>query len=180
MYSFSLDDCNALTVISDALVHRQCDRDATDVRTSTVASRSASATSSPQWCCDKHRVDVETSRNRMIEERRLTNVCAVRERLRRLDAHKDGFVSRELLRLLAQKAAADGGHQGNFTPAALERLLDSCLMGVEEQRMRRAWEEGASERGTGIPIAGEQYSQVVFAQLLADEIAELDRKRFIS
>jgi len=106
------------------------------------------------------------------------NISDLENVLIRVDFYKNGFVPRDILKVLAQEQVRKNLHP-SLEDAMIESLVDSCLMSLIEQVTKQdfAKERERRENLGSIPIP--QYNTKKFVSSVVDLIADLDYERFI-
>lgn len=84
-------------------------------------------------------------------------------------------MSRQVLRVLALDQLHKSDHHGH--EAAVEMVLNSCVLSAEEQALRKAWTK-SSERNTPI-IPVPIYNLTKYLIDIVDLIEKLDRERLL-
>lgn len=128
-------------------------------------------------CCEKHRNDVLDQRKRFISERRMANESDLRIAVLQSDTYGNGFVSKEVLLVLAREQLKKSDHA--VPEEVLLDLMDGCALSSEEQQEREVWGSMLEREAKLSIIPFQQYHAQKFLNLIVNLIEKLDIERLI-
>jgi hypothetical protein len=111
-----------------------------------------------------------------IAGKKATNINDLKSTLNNLDILKNGFISRNMLRVVAQQQLIKNRHE--YPDDKLEKFLDTCLMSTKDQVASGEWCSEIERRETlaGIPVV--RYDSHIFWSNFINILETLDRKRY--
>lgn len=129
-----------------------------------------------KYCCDKHKRDLVKKREEFIQQRKRDNVSDLKTTLIRQDPYKNGFLSGEVLTVIALQQIRKNRHKVPIE--RIEEILAKSVMTWKEQVRLRVFNREKERRIFG-QIPDIRYDNTTFSELVVDLLEELDRKRLL-
>lgn len=131
------------------------------------------------FCCTKHKQEVLEKRDTFIKARTESNRSDLSMQVKLADNSQLGFVSRDILRVLAQHHFRKRGFP--LPEEDLEQLLDECIVDGEDQKEMFEWTAKEKYRKANpfgfIPVA--IYDSHYLVEVLVHKLEKLEYDRFV-
>ena len=131
------------------------------------------------FCCTKHKQEVLEKRDTFIKARTESNRSDLSMQVKLADNSQLGFVSRDILRVLAQQHFRKRGFP--LPEEDLEQLLDECIVDGEDQKEMFEWTAKEKYRKANpfgfIPVA--IYDSHYLVEVLVHKLEKLEYDRFV-